>query len=305
MQPIAGCVLDAQATCACLPFTALLDALARACQELAAGQIQCPPRLVVPMAHGALLLSMPAVAADVVSHKLITVTPANAARGEPTIRGQLSVLDPIDGHLQLLLDGPAVTGRRTAAMSMLGLRALWPRGPQRVLVIGTGAQAQHHVDALAALHPAVPVRVRGSSGAAAESFCARLQGSHPLLAPDDSDDRFDVVITCTTSRTPVYREAARADRLLIATGAFQSDAAEIAAETVRASTVFVDDPVGAEHEAGDILQAAVPWAEVRSLAFALERGAPSPARPMLFKTVGCAAWDLAAARVALAHRSLP
>lgn len=296
-------ILDAAATRERLPWPALVDALAVAAVEMAQGRIDCPPRQVVAMAGAGLLLSMPAVAADLVCHKLVTVVPANRARGLPTVRGLLSVLDPVDGRTRVLLDGPTVTGRRTAAISMLGLRTLGPPAPRTVLVVGTGAQAEHHVDALAALYPGVQVRVRGTSAAAAARFCDRVSrrtdGRVSLLAADDGDPDFDVLITCTTSRTPVYAEPARRGRLLIATGAFEPGAAEIAAATVRASAVVVDDPAGAEHEAGDILQAGVRWADVQSLASALQFGA-DPARPRLFKTVGCAAWDLAAARVACA-----
>ncbi|MGB7483450.1 MAG: hypothetical protein WA909_07265, partial [Castellaniella sp.] len=61
--------------------------------------------------------------------------------------------------------------------------------------------------------------------------------------------------------------------------------------------LFVDDPAGARHEAGDYLQADVDWSRVRSLSSLLDEG--PPAGPAVFKSVGCAAWDLAAARCAL------
>jgi 1-piperideine-2-carboxylate/1-pyrroline-2-carboxylate reductase [NAD(P)H] len=59
----------------------------------------------------------------------------------------------------------------------------------------------------------------------------------------------------------------------------------------------VDDPVGAKHEAGDLIQAGVDWRAVSPLAKALN-GEFSTTNPVLFKSVGCAAWDLAACRVA-------
>ena len=80
-------------------------------------------------------------------------------------------------------------------------------------------------------------------------------------------------------------------------GAFTPDAAEVSRETVLASTVIVDDPVGARHEAGDLIQAGVEWSHVISLGDVLE-GAAHVAGPFFFKSVGCAAWDLAACRVA-------
>jgi 1-piperideine-2-carboxylate/1-pyrroline-2-carboxylate reductase [NAD(P)H] len=86
--------------------------------------------------------------------------------------------------------------------------------------------------------------------------------------------------------------------LVIAVGSFSPQAAEVAADTVRASRCFVDDPAAAAHEAGDLLQAGLGPADMHPLAEALQDGRPDG--PALLKTVGCAAWDLAAARVALA-----
>ena len=120
-------------------------------------------------------------------------------------------------------------------------------------------------------------------------------------APGRVSEEVDLVITCTTSPEPVYREQARARRLIIAVGAYTPQAAEVAAATVRDSSLYVDDPLNARAEAGDLLRAGVDWQQVRSIAQAID--ANVPAGPVLYKTVGSAAWDLAAARVAVAMRT--
>jgi len=292
-------MLDAAATRDALAYPALLEALRQAVIELDAGRIACPDRLVVPMADGATLLSMPAVADDLASHKLITVAPANARRGLPTIRGQVTVIDPRTGRTRLMLDGPTVTGRRTAAISMLALGTLAPRPPVHILLIGTGTQAQHHLEAIEALFPAARLSVRGSSAASAARFCERNAACRLVLGPDSAgSDSADAVITCTTSRQPIYVDAARADRIVIAVGSFHADAAEVGAVTVLGSAPYVDDAKAALHEAGDLILAGVDWGQVRSLADALRDGPPA-GRPVFFKSVGCAAWDLAAARIAV------
>lgn len=97
----------------------------------------------------------------------------------------------------------------------------------------------------------------------------------------------------------MYRHPARAGRLLIAVGAFTPDAAEIDPVTVRSSRLYVDDPAGAAHEAGDLIQAGADWGGVQGLAAAFAKPAEADAVPVMLKTVGCAAWDLAAARVAV------
>jgi 1-piperideine-2-carboxylate/1-pyrroline-2-carboxylate reductase [NAD(P)H] len=327
--------LDAAQTAQRLPYPELVAALERAAIELAQKQIHCPERLVVPMPTKGSLLCMPAMGPEISCHKLICVMPANKERGLPTILGQLNVLDSQTGECRMILDGATVTGRRTAAMSMLGLRKLAIGPIRKVRIIGTGTQAQTHTQALAALYPGIEVSIKGRTAAAAAAFCRRHAAlplilkadQHPLdrgeqdapgappwddhcasratmpLSAERSAD-CDVLITCTTSLTPVYAEPARLDRLLIAVGAFHADAAEIAPSVVQGCEVFVDDPVGARHEAGDLIQAGVDWRAVRAIASILRPQPPTNTPrtlPRLFKTVGCAAWDLAAARVALAH----
>ncbi|CAN7610181.1 delta(1)-pyrroline-2-carboxylate reductase family protein [Pseudoduganella sp. LjRoot289] len=292
-------VLSAAETAALIPFPALVVALRLAVAQAAKGAIACPNRQVVPLADGAVILSMVATAHDIAVHKLITVVPNNGARGLPTIAGQVSVLDAATGAIELTLDGATVTGRRTAALSMLGIATLLGRAPRHVLLVGTGTQTLNHGYALAALHPAARISIAGRTRSAAEGFIAEhgIAASAADLANMDED--VDVVITGTTSKQPVYLHAARAGRLIIAVGAFKPDAAEIAPATVLASRVFVDDPEGAHHEAGDLLQAGVDWTEVQGIAQAIGRPAMADSEAVLFKTVGCAAWDLAAARVAL------
>lgn len=294
--------LAAQATSALLPYPALVDALREAAIGLAQRAIDCPQRQVIPISANGVLLSMVAVASDLAVHKLVTFVPQNAGR-LPVIQGQVSVWDGSTGTHIVTLDGATVTGRRTAALSMLGVVTLLPHRPRFVHIIGTGTQARHHVEAVAVLCPQAKIAISGRSYAAAERFCAeqaQLSAALSPARPRAVGDEVDVVISCTTSLEPVYNEAARSGRLVIAVGAFTPAAAEIGAATVRASHIYVDDLDSARHEAGDVIRAGVDWAQVQPLSQRL-CASEVPARPVLFKTVGHAAWDLAAARVAVAR----
>lgn len=295
---------DEAQTARLVPYDRLVDTLAATMLDYAAGRIVSPERMVVPI-EGGVMLSMPASAADLAMHKLVNVCAGNGARGLPTIHGQVTAYDAVTGVPQFMLDGPTVTGRRTASVSMLAIRALHASAPREVLVIGTGKQAAYHVEALAALYPDAHIHVQGSRPERAREFCsAHASVCNNLSALEQSviPDSIDVVIAGTTSKTPVYTMPARAGRLVIGVGAFTADAAEIAAATVHASALYVDDPAGARHEAGDYILAGVDWDAVHPLSEAL--AAPSTAidaaRPVMFKSVGCAAWDLAACRVARA-----
>ncbi|OLL28360.1 ornithine cyclodeaminase [Burkholderia sp. SRS-W-2-2016] len=291
---------DAAATASLLDYRRLVRALAETMVEYSEGKVVSPERLAIPMQEGGLMLSMPASAPDIAIHKLVNVCPTNAGRGLPTIHGQVVACDAITGEMLFVLDGPTVTGRRTAAVTALGIQTLHRQPPQEIVIIGTGKQAANHAEALATIFPDARLRVKSRSKADADDFVARIRAVAPNLTalPDDSiPPTADVVVTLTTSKTPVYSEAARPGRLVVGVGAFTADAAEISRQTVDGSSLVVDDPLGAKHEAGDLIQAGVDWNAVAPLAQAIA-GNFHATKPILFKSVGCAAWDLAACRVA-------
>ncbi|MFW7341619.1 bifunctional Delta(1)-pyrroline-2-carboxylate/Delta(1)-piperideine-2-carboxylate reductase [Pollutimonas sp. H1-120] len=292
-------VFDAAQTARLLDFADMVDALAKAAADYAAGGIHAPERQVVPFPQGGVMLSMPATAQDIGIHKLVNVVPGNKALGLPTINGVVSVYNSRTGQALAVLDGPTVTARRTAAVSMLGIRTFLARAPRCVALMGSGTQSAGHAQALAALYPGLRTVIIGSSLANAQAFVKAHRSLDLMLAAADSVPAdADVVITLTTSAVPVYAQPAQAGRLLIGVGAFKPELAEIAPDTLHHSQVYVDDPAGARHEAGDLIQANLDWSRVGSLATALSQGAPLE-KPIVFKTVGCAAWDLAAARCAL------
>ena len=295
-------ILDAEQTRQRLPYAALLPALASAAHRLAAGVIQAPERLVLPLAEGARYLAMPAADERLAIAKLITVHPGNPARGLAAIRGQVLATDARSGETLALLDGPTVTARRTAALSMLGLRSLRPGPVRRVALIGAGVQAAEHARALQACHPGVELRLssRSADKALALTAALRSEGIAAEFQPDVGAalQGADAVITATTSRVPVLPEQVDAGLLIVAIGAFTPEMVEVPAAVVRARRLIVDTLEGARHEAGDLIQAGIDWAQVMPLAQALD--APPAGAPLIFKTVGHAALDLAAVEVALA-----
>ena len=294
-------VHDREQTAALLDFGELVDAIATAAGELEAGAILSPARLVLPLGAGAVMLSMPAAAQDIAIHKLVNVHPGNAGLGLPTIHGAVTVCDAATGRIRCVLDGPEVTGRRTAAVTLLAMRRLLPAAPRQVLLIGTGVQARYHVQALQAVHPQARVWVRGRTPEAAQRFCEAHP--HPHLQPClEAAPDADVVVALTTSTEPLYDEVPRPGRLVVGVGAFKPQMAELGAVTLGGSDLYADDPAGARHEAGDLLRAGVDWARVTSLG-ALLRAPVDHSRPAVFKSVGTAAWDLAAARLALRWHS--
>ncbi|WP_034302917.1 delta(1)-pyrroline-2-carboxylate reductase family protein [Herbaspirillum sp. RV1423] len=301
-------ILDAQQTAQALPYDRLVPALAQAAQEFADGRITAPERQVVPIDAASVLLGMPAVSADLSITKLITVHADNARHGLPVIQGEVIVFDTRTGRRIALLHGPTVTARRTAAMTLLGIRTLAPAKPKSALLIGVGVQAAAHADALVEFFGVSQFWIVARDVARAQAFCSELSIRHPgivaspLAAEIMQQDlpATDVLIALTTSRTPVIPVKLAPHTLAIGVGAFKPDMVEFPAQLLAERAIVVDDLGGARHEAGDLIQAGVDWSRVRAIGDILAgRGEPLSADRGLpvFKTVGQASWDLAAARV--------
>lgn len=296
-------LLDAAATAARLPWPALVDEIEAVLRDAA---VQVPERIIMPTAHGAVLFVMPAHDGRVAMSKLISLTPTNAGSARPLIQGDVLVFDVATGARQLLLDGPTVTGRRTAAVSALAARLLAPNPAGPMLVLGAGVQARAHVEVFA---QALGVRrfmiaSRRASSAQALVDHALGLGLQAEVASDADAALVDcpLVATCTPARDIVLHEMPRPDAFVAAVGAFKPDMAEIAAPVCRAiaaqGRIVLDTP-DAVHEAGDLLQAGLDVAGMTTLAQVVGSKAQGKSGPVLFKNCGWAGWDLAAARLAV------
>lgn len=299
-------IFDATQTAQALPYAQLVPAVARAARELAAGLIRAPERQVVPIDGDSVLLSMPAIGSDLGVTKLITVHARNGAHGLPAIQGEVIVFDTATGLRRALLHGPTVTARRTAAVTLLGIETLAPRKPASAVIIGSGIQAEAHIEALSDYFGIRDFRVAGRNQERTSEFCKRMSGRLPginalpidMAALLPAAAQAGLVIALTTSRSPVIPADLPPDVLAVGVGAFKPDMAEFPPELLHRRRIVVDDIDGARHEAGDLLQAGIDWSRVTPIAGQLERGGAAEGSVPVFKTVGQAAWDLAAARVA-------
>jgi 1-piperideine-2-carboxylate/1-pyrroline-2-carboxylate reductase [NAD(P)H] len=295
-------ILDAQATSLALPYDRLVPAIAEAAAQLARGDIHAPERLVIPTGNG-VLLCMPAIGPRLGVTKLITVHNDNPSLGLPAIQGEVIVFDVASGQRLMMLDGPTVTARRTAAVTMLGIERLLPQRPRSVLLIGTGAQATAHAEALVEFLRVGEIFVASRQREHAADFCAGLRHKYPgtNFQPAEIADaarKTDVVIALTTSRTPVIPEDLPDTTLAVGVGAFKPEMSELPPGVLHRRRIVVDHLVGARHEAGDLLQAKIDWSGVRDLGSLLADPVQVHS-PAVLKTVGHAAWDLAAAQVAI------
>jgi 1-piperideine-2-carboxylate/1-pyrroline-2-carboxylate reductase [NAD(P)H] len=293
---------DPRQTSLSLTYPALVAQLRAVLQD---PQVQVPERLVQPLPGGGSLFVMPAMDGEVAITKLITFTPANARTGRPTIQGDVVVFDVATGERRLVLDGPTVTARRTAAVSLLAAQLLAPNPHGPLLIVGAGAQGRAHLDAFAQGLPVREVFVASRSAGSADALVDAAKGlglqAHRIDDPNAVLDRCSLIVTCTPANGVVLDALPRGDAFLAAVGAFTPRMVELGPALCRHCAdhgSVVVDTADALHEAGDLIQAGLDVASYASLRDVLVR-APGSRGPVLFKSCGWAGWDLAAARTAL------
>lgn len=297
-------LLDAAATAARLPYPALAAEIGLLLRDPAVG---VPPRLVPELPGGSHLFVMPAYDARIAIAKLISFTPTNAGRGRPTIQGDVVVFDVATGERRLLLDGPTVTARRTAAVSLLAARLLAPEPAGPLLVVGAGVQGRAHVDAFVEGLGVRELVIASRSEASAQALARHADGLGVRVRctgdPDAALADCPLVVTCTPARQVVLRALPRADAFVAAVGAFTPSMQELdpgLVQQLAARGQVVVDTVEAVHEAGDLLKAGLAVDALPTLADVVNgRGTLRRDGPVLFKSCGWAGWDLAAARLAV------
>ena len=309
--------IDADQVQAAAPMPQLLDAIEAAYRDVAAGRDRSPIRSRIPMGGGDLLL-MPGLrdGGAGASVKLVTVMPANAARGLPTIHAVVAWFEADSGEPLAILDGPALTAMRTGAASGVSTRLL-ARPDARVLsVFGVGAQAAWQVRAVMAAREIAEVRVFSRKAARREAFAASMgdelgPGVRVLAAPtaEAAVQGADVICCATTSFEPIFSAGWVAPGTHVsAVGSFQKGMVELPPEIYAAAElVAIDSREAALEEAGDLL-AALEAGLLPTDAF-VEIGTVDPgwaarrdpSAITVFKSVGLAIQDVAAAELVMAN----
>jgi len=215
-----------------------------------------PQRSHLDVGRGDLLL-MPAWSDELgTGVKLVTVAPDNPSAGLPLIQGIYVLFDRESLRPSALLDGAALTGIRTAAVSAVATRHLARPESRTLLVFGGGTQGLAHVEAMAEVLPKLERVLCVSRGASSSKRLverAEQLGYRAEVATPDAVELADVVCTCTTSSSPLFDGASlQAGAHVNAVGAYKPDARELDDVTIKRSKVFVEVKEPALREAGDL-----------------------------------------------------
>jgi ornithine cyclodeaminase len=322
-------VLSARDVHQLLPYVECADLVAGALAALARGEVYQPLRTVVrpPAPEGSpppgLMALMPSIRSGpgqsdgdaAYSLKAICVFPGNPALGKDAHQGVVLLSSPDTGEPQALINASALTEIRTAAASAVATRLLARVGASQLAIIGTGVQARAHAIALAQDYaargrPLAAIRIAGRTPARAAQVAGELTGlaGVPVQACPSAAEAVtgaDIVVTATTSPTPVLDRAWLAEGTHInAVGAYSPDTRELDSATMAAAAVFVDSREAALAESGDVRLAIADHAvspvhiraEIGELLSGTASGRASDQEITVFKSLGLAVEDLAAAQ---------
>jgi ornithine cyclodeaminase/alanine dehydrogenase-like protein (mu-crystallin family) len=303
--------LDGDFVAAALGWPDLRAALSEAFVNGCTAPVRVRHEISVPGTLDASLLFMPAwIEGDVGGVKLVNVFPGNARHGRSAISATYTLFSAETGAVLCLMDGEELTIRRTAAASALAADFLVRRDASALLVVGTGGLAPVLAEAHMARHRYDRVLVWGRRSEAAEATAARLIAKGlPAEAVSDlagAVQMADVITVATLSKDPlILGDWLKPGTHLDLVGAFRPDMRETDDRAVARSKVFVDTRAGALAEAGDLIQAissgafspSKVTADLADLCRGTHAGRASDEEITLFKSVGAAIEDLAAARL--------
>jgi ornithine cyclodeaminase len=290
-----------------LDLDQLVDALADAHKDLSAGEASMPPRIAAMVQERQGLLGvMPAYLPSAgLACKLVTLFPQNTDRH--THQAVIVVFDPENGTPLALMDGTYITATRTAAGSALATRLLAREDAEVLALLGTGVQAQSHARALPRVRRFTEIRVAGRDRARAEALAQEI-GPHAraVSSYEEAIRNADVVAATTHSTDPIVRREWLSPGVHINSVGLNPAGREVDEQTVADAVLVVESrdsalappPAGAPELAG--VSPADVNAELGELVAGTKPGRTSQDEITLYKSVGVAVQDVAAAALVLA-----
>lgn len=301
-----------------LPYPALIKNLHAAFRE----------NITVPLRHhhqydnptegvDSTLLLMPAwKSGEYLGVKIVTVSPNNSKYELPSIHGVYLLFNAHTGIPIAQMDAKILTSRRTAAASALASSFLSRKDSRILLMVGTGALAPCLIEAHAAVRPIEKVLVWGRNFAKAQRLASTLNLPNLSIQPIENIEKgiaeADIISCATLSEQPlVFGKYLKAGQHLDLVGSFKPNMREADDVAIQKATVFVDTMEGATKECGDILSplttGILKMENIQADLFGICQQdifcRKNDAEITLFKSVGHALEDLAAARMVFENKA--
>lgn len=303
-------VLDEHDVRRLLPVADCIPAMEEALASLAREELFNPLRTVVRPPQATTLMGlMPAYRAKpapLYALKTVVIAPGNSARGLDPHQGFVALFDGLTGETRALLNAGALTAIRTAAVTAVATRLLARPDSRRLAILGAGIQARAHLEAMRAVLELDEVCVWSRS----RERAAALPGVSVATTAREALAGADVVVTVTAAREPVLERGWLGEGVHVnAVGSSIPTTRELDSATMAAAVLFVDRRESTLAESGDYLLAAAEGAvtpasiraELGEILIGQAEGRRSAEELTVFKSLGLAVEDLAAAELVLAR----
>jgi ornithine cyclodeaminase/alanine dehydrogenase-like protein (mu-crystallin family) len=296
----------------------LVEAVAQAMADLSAGRSSMPPRIAARVAEReGMLAAMPAYLPSVgaLTTKLVSLFPHNTDL--PSHQAVIVVFDPANGMPLALMDGTAITAARTAAGSALATRLLARPDAGVLAVLGTGVQARSHLRAVPRVRALREVRIAGRTEQKVQGLAAEVAPElripvRPVRSYAEALAGADIVCAVTHSPEPVVRREWLSPGVHVNSVGYNIAGREVDGRTLADALVVVESrattlappPSGSTDLSLAIQEGLIRpdhvHAEIGELVSGARPGRTSPDQITLYKSVGVAVQDAAAAALVLA-----
>ena len=287
--------LDEEAVRAGLRWEPLIDEMEAALTSLSQGRVIQPLRNLITIEEGKRYLGvMPAVAEDAMGLKAVSFYPGNAGTALPTHLAMILLFRPDNGEPLAVMDGRLITEMRTAAVSAAVTRHLASPVSRVLALLGSGVQAEAHLEALSRVRHFDEVRVWSRTPEHAERF-AREHGARAMDA-ESAVRGADVIVTATNAVEPILKGAWLKDGAHVnAVGSPRPTWRELDDDAM-ANVLVVDSREAVLKESGDVI---LSKAKIHAEAGEIFDGSKtvSASETTVFKSVGLAIEDIATARL--------
>jgi len=289
--------LDEAAVADVLRMEDLIPRMRQAMIDYSAGRVEQPARRILDVdAYDGFFGGMTAVSPDAMGAKLVSIYPGNAAKGLESHMALIVLFDPETGQPLVTMDGGLITKMRTAAVTAAFIDEVAPSGARSLAILGSGAQAESHFEALSCVRQFDDVRIWSRTPAHAEQLATRVGAR--VTSCEEAVSESDVVVAATASAEPVFNGSwLRPGTKVASVGWAGADGGELDATTM-SNVVVVDSHDGVLVESGNIRRHdAEIYAELGEI-FAGSK-AVDPMGTVVFESIGMACQDMAAAALML------
>jgi len=312
-------VLNRAETESLIDLDGLRVVLASAMRDVSTRRASMPARIAAQVPDRGLLLAMPGFlpGEGALAAKLVTLFPDNAGTALATHQAVVFVFDPDTGQPVALLDGTSITTARTAAGSALSADLLARQDSETLAILGTGVQARAHARSMVRVRAIQRIRLAGRNRDRTAKLASELRTDLQLdVEPTDSYSAAcadaDIVSAVTHSPTPVVHREFLGRGVHVTSVGYNTAGRELDSATVAGALVVVESreallappPAGCNDLRVPIEEGLIGpehvHAEIGELLTGDRPGRTSPDQITLYKSVGIAAQDVAAANLVLA-----